>query len=170
MKFFRAALAAAALALLGAVASAQAQTKWTPFQPPGDGYRIEFPGTPKVVRDTLPSRAGPAPHVTASYESKGYSYSVELTTFASASPPEAVLDLYANGIGKSNRLRAQTHLKIGTTPARRFDVELADGKVIASMLFVTDGTRVYQVLCTTLRGQETSASVKHFINSFVLVP
>ncbi len=170
MKFFRVALAVAALALVGAVASAQAQTKWTPFQPSGDGYRIEFPGIPTVKRDTLPSRVGPAPHVTASLETKDYSYSVELTTYASASPPEAVLDLFASSAAKGNKVRTQTRLKIGTTPARRIDVELAGGKFIASSLFVTDGTRVYWVLCTSSRGHETSADVKHFINSFVLVP
>ena len=170
MRFFRAALAIGALALLGATDSAQAQNEWTPFQSSADGYRIEFPGIPTVVRDTLPSRVGPAPHVTASLDTKEYSYAVELTTYASASPPEAVLDLFVSATAKSGKARAQTRLKIGTTPARRLDVELAGGKVIASNLFVTDGTRVYWVRCTMKRGLETSASVKHFINSFALVP
>ena len=168
MKFISKMIAVAALALFGAVAPAHAQTHWTPFQPADGGFRIDFPGTPKVVRDTLPSAAGPAPHLSASYTSNGFSYVVELTTFASASPPKAVLDLYANGIGKTNKVRTQTTLKIGTLPARRFDVELTKGKLIGSMLFVTDGTRVYQVLCVSLRGHENSVYVKHFIGSFAL--
>jgi hypothetical protein len=169
MNLFCLVLAVSALSCLGATASAETQTKWKPFQPSGDGYRIEFPGVPTVKRDTLPSRVGPAPHVEADLTSKGFSYSVELTTYASASDPEAVLDLFATTMAKAGKLRAQTPLKIGTDAARRLEIELEDGKVVATMLVVTDGTRVYQVLCTALSGRETSASVKHFISSFALV-
>lgn len=154
---------------LGATASAAMQTKWKPFQPPGDGYRIDFPGVPTVKRDTLPSRVGPAPHVEADLTTKGFSYSVELTTYASASDPEAVFGLMAAAAATSGKVRAQTKLMIGPDPARRFDIELAGGKFTATMLVVTDGTRVYQVLCTSSRGQETSDAVKHFIGSFALV-
>lgn len=166
MKLFR--LAVSALLVLGAAASAQAGTKWTRFEPAGDGYRIDFPGTPAVKRDTTQSRVGPAPHVQAELTSKGYSYSVDLTTYASASDPQAVLDLFATTIANAGKVRKQTPLKVGADMARRFDVELADGKVIDTMLVVTDGTRVYIVSCSASRGQESSASVKHFISSFAL--
>ncbi len=85
MKLFCLVLAVSALSCLGATASAETQDKWKLFQPSGDGYRIEFPGAPTVKRDTLPSRVGPAPHVEADLTSKGFSYSVELTTYASPS-------------------------------------------------------------------------------------
>ena len=170
MKVLHLALAAAALALLGGMASAQAQTRWTPFQPSGDGYRVEFPGEPTVVRDTIQSRVGPAPHVKASLEFEDYLCSVDLTTYASASPPEAVLDFLVSVADKTGKARAQTHLKIGTAPARRLEVELEGGKFISSILFVTDGTRVYRVSCIIPRGLETAVFVKHFIDSFVLVP
>ncbi|WP_152536206.1 hypothetical protein [Mesorhizobium loti] len=166
MRLFR--LAIPALVLLGAVASAQAAAKWIAFEPAGDGYRIDFPGTPTVKRDTTQSRVGPAPHVEAALSAKGYSYSVDLTTYASASDPKAVLDLFATTIANAGKVRKQTPLKVGPDMARRFDVELADGKVIDTMLVVTDGTRVYIVSCTASRGQESSASVKHFISSFAL--
>jgi hypothetical protein len=166
MKLFR--FAVSALAILGAVASVEAKTKWTRFQSTGDGYSIDFPGTPTVKRDTIQSRVGPAPHVEAGLSTKDYSFSVELTTYASASDPQAVLDLFANTVATAGTLRKQTALNVGSDMARRFDVELSNGKYIASMLVVTDGTRVYQVLCTSARGQETSASVKHFMSSFAL--
>jgi hypothetical protein len=169
MRLFCLVLAVSALSCLGAKASAETQTKWKPFQPSGDGYRIEFPGVPTVKRDALPSRVGPAPHVEADLTSKGFSYSVELTTYASPSDPEAVLDLMATFAAKAGKVRSQTRLNVGADPARRFEIEIPGGKFIATMLVVTDGTRVYQILCTSSRGQENSTSVKRFTNSFALV-
>jgi len=101
---------------------------------------------------------------------EGYSYSVELTTFASASPPDAVLDLFGRAFDSGGKVRTRTRLKVGADQATLTVVEVGDGKFILTALMVTDGTRVYQVWCTSLRGQETSASVTRFINSFRLVP
>jgi len=170
VKFFRVAVATAALALLGTMAVAEAPTKWTRYEPSGDGYRIEFPGTPTVVRDTTQSRVGPAPHVKASLNYAHDDYSVDLTTYASASDPEAVLGLFSNTVAATGKVRTQTDLKVGTAVARRFEIEMQGGQVVATMLVTTDGTRVFQVLCITLKGREHSANVKHFINSFALVP
>ena len=171
MKSLRVAVAAAgSLALLVQMVLAEAPTKWRKFQPSGAGYRIEFPGTPKVTKDTLPSRAGPAPHLTAALTSGTYNYLVELTTYASASPQEAVLDLFTSGMAKTGTVRAQTDLKIGSDSARRLEIELKDGQVVSTMLVVTDGTRVYWISCTTIKGTERSANVTHFIESFALVP
>jgi hypothetical protein len=170
MKILGVVLAAAAvLALLPDLALAEAQIKWTQFQPADAGYRIEFPGTPTVKRDTLPSRVGPAPHLEAKLASGGYSYSVELTTYASASDPEAVLDLFSSAFTKEGKVLAQTRLKVGPDAARRLEMEMKEGQVVATMLVVTDGTRVYQVLCISLKGNEHSANVEHFVNSFALV-
>jgi hypothetical protein len=166
--------ATAALALLLQTASVQAQTEWTLFQPEGAGYRIEFPGTPTVKRDSLPSRAGPAPHLEATLSYANNEYAVELTTYASPSPPEAVLDLLVNAwvknFAKIGHLRGQTPLKIGALPARRVEMELFEGQDVATVLFVTDGTRVFEVRCFGPTGTERSANVTHFINSFALVP
>jgi hypothetical protein len=171
MKILRVAVAAAgSLALLVSTTSVEAQTKWRQFQPSGAGYRIEFPGTPKVTKDTVPSRAGPAPHLKAELSSGGYEYLVELTTYASASPPDAVLDLFASGFAKTGKLLAQTDLKVGPDVARRLEIELKDGQVVATMLVVTDGTRVYWMSCIALKGNEHSTNVTHFIDSFALVP
>jgi hypothetical protein len=171
MKILRVAVAAAgSLALLVQMALAEAPTKWRQFQPSGAGYRIEFPGTPKVTKDTLPSQAGPAPHLTAALTSGSYNYLVELTTYASASPREAVLDLYTSGFAKTGTILAQTDLKIGSDSARRLELELKDGQVVSTMLVVTDGTRVYWVSCTSMKGTEHTAKVTHFIDSFALVP
>jgi hypothetical protein len=161
-------LAVATLVFPGAIAPSQAQTKWTLFQPSGDGFIVECPGTPTVTRDTLPSNAGPAPHVSAELSYKGSMYTVELTTYASASPPEAVLDLFAGAIAKAGKVRSQTPLKVGADAARLVTTEMQGGKVIVTSLLVTDGTRVYHVQCTTLQGQENSASAKRFIHSFRL--
>lgn len=172
MKILRTSVAAAAsLALLVQIASVQAQTKWQKFQPSGAGYRIEFPGTPAVTKDTLPSRAGPAPRLAAELSYASNTYSVELTTYAAASPPEAVLDLFASTFAKDGyRVRKQTPVKIGSDVGRRFEVEMVEGKVVVTVLIVTDGTRVYQVSCISLKGKEHSPDVQHFINSFALVP
>jgi hypothetical protein len=170
MRILRLALAAAAaLALLPDMALAEAKTKWTPVQPPDAGYRVEFPGTPKLVRDTIPSRVGPAPHLEVSLSSGGYLYSVDLTTFASASDPEAVVDMFATGFAKKGKLLSLTRLKIGPDAARRLEVEMEEGQVVVTMLVVTDGTRVYRVSCIALKGHEHSANVEHFVGSFGLV-
>jgi hypothetical protein len=170
MKILRVAVAAAAVfALLPDMALAEAQTKWKRFQPSDGGYRIEFPGTPTVKRDALPSRVGPAPHLEAKLTSGGFLYSVELTTYASASDPEAALDLFANAFIKNRKMLAQTRLKVGPDLARRLEIEMEEGQVVATVLLVTDGTRVYQVSCFSLKGSEHSANVKHFVDSFALV-
>jgi hypothetical protein len=170
MKILRVAAAAAGLlALFLQTISVQAQTKWTQIQPPGAGFRIEFPGKPAIKKDTLPSRVGPAPHLEAKLTHATGQYSVELTEYASASPPEAVLDLFVNAMAKAGHVGVQTPMKIGADIARRFEVEMNDGQTVATMLVVTDGTRVYQLLCVTLKGKEHSTNVTHFINSFALV-
>jgi hypothetical protein len=170
MKIVRVALAAAALlAVLAETAAAEAQTKWALFQPSDGGYRVEFPGTPQVKRDTLPSRAGPAPHLEAKLSLGGFAYTVDLTTYASASNPEDVLDLATSNLATLGKLIAQTPSKVGPDVARRLEVEMKGGQVVATMLVVTDGTRVYQLSCVSLKGTEQSANVKHFINSFALV-
>jgi hypothetical protein len=169
MKILRAALAAAALlAVLAETTVAETPTKWAQFKPSDGGFRIEFPGTPEVKRDTLPSRAGPAPHLEAKLILGGYSYSVELTTYASASDPQAVLDLFTSNFATLGKLLGQTPLKVGPDLARRLAVEMESGQVVATVLVVTDGTRVYQVSCISLKGTEQSANVTHFINSFAL--
>jgi hypothetical protein len=172
MKVLRVAVAApAVLALLPDTALAAAQTKWTPFQPSDGGYHIEFPGTPTVKQDTLPSRAGPAPHLEATLSSGGFSYTVELTTYASASDPEAVLDLFASGFIKQGKMLAQKQLKVGPDLARRLEIEMEvkGGQVVVTMLVVTDGTRVYRVSCISSKGKEHSANVEHFVDSFAPV-
>lgn len=164
------ALAAAVLVLVSQIAAAEAQTKWTKFQPPGAGFSIEFPGTPVVKKDTMPSQAGPAPHFEAKLTYAHADYSVDLVTYASASPPEAVLDLFANGFAEKEHVRSQTRLKVGADPARRLEIEMQQNQIVSTILLVTDGTRVYWAVCVTSNGKEHSADVSHFINSFVLVP
>ncbi len=171
MKNLRLAVAVAgSLVLLVQTALAETQTKWRQFQPSGAGYRIEFPGTPKSTKDTMPSRAGPAPHLRAELSSGGYEYSVDLATYASASDPKDVLDLFTSVFTKTEKLLGQTQLKVGPDLARRLEIALKDGQVVATMLVVTDGTRVYWASCIALKGSEHSTNVTHFINSFALVP
>ena len=171
MKFLPAALlAASVLALSGATAAAQSPTKWIEVRPAGDGFRIEFPGMPTITRDTVPSAIGPAPRDSAVLAYKGSEYSVELITYGAPSPPEYALDIYVSAIAKDAKLRSQTRLKVGPDAARRLVIEMEDGKVILSVLAVTDGTRFYDVLCLSPRGEETSVSVERFIDSFRLTP
>ncbi len=170
MKILSAAFAAAgALAFLAQAAAVPAQPKWTVFQPPDAGFRIEFPGTPEVTKDTMPSQAGPAPHLAGKLGYESTEYSIELTTYASPSDPEAVLDLFANAFAKEEKARPQTRLKIGNIPARRLEIEMKEGQIVATMLLVTDGTRVFQVRCITPKGKGHSANVTRLINSFTLV-
>ena len=121
----------------------------------------------------MPSRAGPAPHLEATLSYANNEYAVELTTYASPSPPEAVLDFLVNAwvtsFAKTGHLRGQAPLKIGALPARRVEMELFEGQDVATILFVTDGTRVFVVRCFGAAGTERSANVTHFINSFALV-
>ncbi len=170
MKILRVAVAAAgALALLAQITSVEAQTKWRQLQPSGAGFRVEFPGAPKVTKDTVPSTVGPAPHLKAELYAGGYSYAVDLMTYASASPPEAVLDLLTSGVAKLGKVVARTELKVGPDVARRIEVEEERGTVVITLM-VTDGTRVYWVSCIAIKGTEHSTNVTHFINSFALVP
>jgi hypothetical protein len=95
---------------------------------------------------------------------------VNLTTFASASDPEAVVDMLATSIAKEGKLLSLTRLKIGPDAARHLQVEMEEGQVVLTMLVVTDGTRLYQVSCIALKGNEHSANIEHFVSSFALVP
>jgi hypothetical protein len=138
MKILRGAVAAAgALALLAQITSVEAQTKWRQLQPSGAGFRIEFPGTPKVTKDTVPSTVGPAPHLNAELFADGNVYVVDLMTYASPSPPVAVLDLLTSDMTKLGKVVARTELKVGPDVARRIEVEEEKGTVVITLL-VTD--------------------------------
>jgi len=169
MKFLHIVATAAGLLTLFLQADCvQAQTKWVQIQPPGAGFRIEFPGQPAITKDSVPSRAGPAPHLEAKLSYADNEYLVELTTYASASDPEAILGLYSSTAAKMGQVRRQASSKIRADSARRFEIEV-QAKFFWVMLVVTDGTRVYQIMCLTSKGKEHSADVTHFINSFALV-
>jgi hypothetical protein len=161
------------LFVLGSLAAASAQN-WVEFKPPGAGYRVEFPGTPKTGSEDLQIKGGQVKMTTAKYQVGG---NLDLMSTYIAYPrapadPQVVLDLGRDGgvASAKGMLREEKRLTIGGMPARRIVVDSSEDKQVFVGLMVVSGNRFYQVVAAGPRGQENSATVQRFIDSFALVP
>ena len=173
MRRLSAFIALLSLAILGIAASAEAQQSWVEYRPAGEGYRVEFPAVPKITKEDINSHLGKASFTYAEYESKGGFILVAMQTVYPSSPPDpqAFLDIAsASGVKSANAtLREEKRLTVGGKPARRMIMEMPD-KLVGVALVVLNGNHLYNTMAVVPQGQESSADVQRFIESFALVP
>jgi hypothetical protein len=164
------------LAFLAATAPASAQQAWLEYRPPGAGFRVEFPGTPKLDSTDLQSRAGPIHLSYATYQNGPDSTFVSTHTVYAAMPatadPQTLLGGARNGAvkGINGKLREEKRLTVGGRPALLFTIDGPDGTRVAVVLAVANGNNLYQAIAGMPAGQENSADVKRFLDSLALTP
>jgi hypothetical protein len=167
-------MALVSLAVLGNTAAAQQQ--WQEIRPVGAGYRIEFPEFPKTNWKDLPSEYGMVPVLTSLFSrSDGVDFVAMYSKFPAGSisdNTQTELDKLRNSsvLAVRGELRSEVTLSVSGAPARRIVVGFHDGEAIATVLFVLNGTGLYQAICIAPRGKEDDPDILRFIDSFALVP
>lgn len=164
------------VSLFGASTEVAAQQQWREVRPPGAGFRIEFPEEPKTEWKDLPSGSGTVPALISLLSRQdGLDFMSIYSDFPAgtfSANPQGELDTLRNNSVNDVRgvLRSEAKLTVGGAPARRVVISFFDGKSIATILFILNGTRLYQAICIAPQGKENGADVSRFIGSLTLVP
>ena len=167
-----------ALALLAFVGLAPARAQdWVEYKDPAAGYRVEFPEKPRVQTQLVKTTAGDRHMGVATLNVERNGASLELMTVIPARPaiynpdPQVTLDRTRdNGVRAVNgKLREEKRLTVGGEPARRFIIDMPDGRAVV-VLQIMRGDQLYQALAVVSAGAENGADVEHFIGSFTLLP
>ena len=152
------------------------QQQWREVKPNGAGFRVEFPAAPKTEWRDMPSGSGMVPAlISLLSRDDGIDFMMMYSNFPSgtfSADSQAEFDILRNNSVRDVRgkLRSETQLNVGGAPARRIVVGFYEGNSIATVLFVLNGTRVYQVICIAPSGRENDSDILRFMSSFALVP
>lgn len=116
---------------------ASAQT-WTEYRPPGAGFRVELPGTPKIVTEKEKLKNGKSLRLTAASVDIGGG-----TTFMAmrdayprgsvAGDRERLLDGARDRAVGANTLRSEKRLTIGGAPIRQIVIDLPNNQGVATI-------------------------------------
>lgn len=161
--------------LLGVAATSPA-TAQVPYQPRGDGFRVEFPGVPAAPdAERASTRYGAAPTATASYTSPGgivfYMTHTAYPPGTASSEPEKVLDTVRIGRTAVGTLRAQRRFLFEGNPAQRDVVDWhGPRRVVIIALDVMRRDWLYSAYCFVPPGQEDDPAIDRFLSSFTLLP
>lgn len=165
-----------ALALVGlfALIGVAAAQQWVEHRPTGAGYRIEFPGKPKLTSDEVPTKAGPIRAFLAQWDREATVFLVAHAVYPPgglAADRDAVLDGARNGGVQraQGRLRQERRLTVDGAPARRIVFDVPKGNQVGVALIVLNGNNLYQAIVVAPAGQETAADIDRFLKSFALV-
>lgn len=167
---------AALLALLSAAAARPAAAQhWTPFQPDGAGFRVEFPGKPAIDADnSFGTRYGRSVSVTATVETAdGIVFYATYTAYprgTASSEPDKVLDTVRIGRTAIGTLRSQQRLHFDGHLAQRDIVDWhRPRRLVIVSLDVTRGDWLYSIYCFAPPGLENSPAIQRFLSSFALL-
>jgi hypothetical protein len=165
-----------ALGILGSPNASRAQAQWIEYRPPGVGFRVELPGEPQRSEKDVPTKVGP---IRMHMAAVPVGDDVVFMAIHSSYPPgvlsedrQAVLDSGRNG-GVANvkgKLRSEERITVGGMPGRKIVIDIPQGQQASVAIFVLSGDDLYQAVAVVPAGQEDSADVQRFINSFALVP
>jgi hypothetical protein len=160
-------------ALLIAALPAAAQV---PYQPQGDGFRVEFPGPPTVAdAERASTRYGAALTATVSYTSTGgivfYATRTAYPPGSASSEPQKVLDTVRIGRTAVGTLRMQRRFAFEGNPAQRDVVDWhGPQRLVIVALDVIRGDWLYSTYCFAPPGQENDPGIERFLSSFTLLP
>jgi hypothetical protein len=170
-------IVALAVAALAAFAGApRAQQDWIEYRPPGEGFRVEFPGRPTVTRDDAAgTRYGRASTATATVELPSgvafYATYIAYPPGTASREPDKVLDTQRLGRTAIGKLRNERRFSFKGHPAQRETVDWQGPRpTVIIALDVLRGDRLYSVYCFVPPGQESHPGLQHFLDSFDLLP
>jgi hypothetical protein len=158
-----------ALAVFIATASAIAQ-QWVAYQPPGNEFRVEFPG--KATERTEQLHSGGL-YVVAEFAGDGSYYFATVNQISGsqmAVPVPELLDLIRDAeVEKTKgKVRSEEPSMLEDAPARRLTID-APGPIVLDVLLIVKGDRLYQAVCSAGRAHESRADVKRFFDSFAVL-
>jgi hypothetical protein len=164
------------LFVLGSLVPALAQ-QWIEYKDEAAGYRIEFPGKPKVETQLVKTTAGDRHMGVATLNVERNGAWLELMTVIPGRPaiynpdPQVTLDRTRDNAVRAvnGKLREEKRLTVNGEPARRTVIDMPDGRVVV-MLQIMRGDQLYQTIAVVSAGAENSADTERFIGSFSLVP
>lgn len=139
------------------------------YQPPGAGFRIEFPGPPETsTRDLGSVRA-----LVASHEMQNMTFLAAAATLpaAAVTDPHRALDAARNdAIGTEGRtLVVERRLSVGSQPARRLILDDPGRRQRVVVLLVIRGDRLYRLSVATDPRPTLPVAGEKFLNSFALI-
>jgi len=165
-----------ALSVLAALlATAGATHAEVEFKPQGQGYRVVFPGQPKVRAEDVKTRFGPSGVVTAEWvrPAGGSCYLVHTRYLGSTVPegPQKALERVRFGRLVKGTLRSQKRFEFEGHPAQQDVIDTTlPGRPVLVSLDAVRAADIFSVYCIVDRGQEAATDVQGFIGSFTLSP
>jgi hypothetical protein len=162
--------------LLAIVAAAFPAVAQVPYQPRGDGFRVEFPGPPTAAdAERASTRYGAAVTATVSFTSPaGIVFYVTHTAYppgTAAGEPQKVLDTVRIGRTAVGTLRSQQRFAFEGSPAQRDVVDWhGPRRLVIVALDVMRGDWLYSIYCFAPPGQENDPAIGRFLASFTLLP
>lgn len=160
----------ASLVLLG---SARAQ-QWTEYRPTGEGYRIDFPGTPSEDVRRHATRVGIVDTRTSAMTRGDQTFMVVRSDYPvtmNMGDPQSNLDQARNGSLRSARgtLRHEERLVVNGVPARRVEMAIPDSNQTADSLLVMKDHRLIQAVYVGPLAPREAPDARRFLSSFALV-
>ena len=145
------------------------------FKPQGQGYRVVFPGQPKVRAEDVRTRFGPSGVVTAEWvrPAGGSCYLVHTRYLGATVPegPQKALERVRFGRLVKGTLRSQKRFEFEGYPAQQDVVDTTlPGRPVIVSLDAVRGADIFSVYCIVDRGQEAATDVQALIGSFTLSP
>jgi hypothetical protein len=169
-------LLALPIGLLSPAARAQQQWVWAEYRPPGEGFRVEFPGRPTVTEEAAAgSRYGKSRRTTAEFALPSgltyYAIHIAYPAGTASSEPEKVLDTERLGRTAVGDLRSEQRFKFKGYPAQR---EIVDWHGPRPQVIIAQdvlrGDQLYSLSILLAPGKESHPGLQRFIDSFNLLP
>jgi hypothetical protein len=162
------------LLLLGLSASAQAQ-QWREYRPDGEGYRIDFPGTPAWDTRNVSTNAGIMQLRTSTMGIGDQAFIAIRSDYPQTmdmGDANASLDRARNGsLSKVNgRLRSEERFTMGDAPARHLLFDIPEGDQVADAILVMQGHHLLQAVYVGPSSPQETPEARRFLSSFALVP
>jgi hypothetical protein len=157
------------LAILLSLLSSAVNAQPVLYQPPGAGFRIEFPGPPETSTRDL----GSIRVLLARYEVQDMTFLAAAAVLppAVAQDPHGALDAARNDAigGEGRTLLVERRLSVGGQPARRLILDDPGRRQRAVVLLVVRGDRLYRLSVEADPRPALPVAGEKFLNSFALL-
>jgi len=161
------------LLLVGLSSAANAQ-QWKEYRPSGEGYRIDFPGTPTEDTRRVQTHAGTVELRTSAMGLGNQAFIAIRSDYpptVDLRNPQAALDRARNGslVKAKGILRSEQRLTIGDAPARHVLIDLPDSNQLADAIMVMQGHHLVQAVYVGPNTPRETPDAQRFLSSFALV-
>lgn len=174
MKIVNAARFALALPLLLSLCACFPELDWREFHSAEGRYEVLLPGKVQEEVRSLGTTAGAVSMHMAAVRVSAWQFGVAWSDYpaTAALEPERLIDTQRDALLRNvaGRTVAERSAPLRMRPGRLVVVEgkANDGVAVLHARFVVDGTRLYQVVATGIKGGSPEAGVETFFDSFKL--